>query len=144
MSFDPSSRRRSQTVLQQPPARAMQVSRSASHPWHDLSVGEEAPALFNAVIEIPRGSKVKYELDKKTGLIVVDRVLYSSVVYPHNYGFIPQTYCEDGDPLDVLVLMQVKAAVPASSRSPFLLVLRVITDADSLLLRPYLACPFGP
>lgn len=84
----------------------MQVSRSASHPWHDLSVGEDAPALFNAVIEIPRGSKVKYELDKKTGLVVVDRVLYSSVVYPHNYGFIPQTYCEDGDPLDVLVLMQ--------------------------------------
>jgi inorganic pyrophosphatase len=58
------------------------------------------------VIEIPRGSKVKYELDKKTGLIVVDRVLYSSVVYPHNYGFIPRTLCEDSDPLDVLVIMQ--------------------------------------
>lgn len=84
----------------------MHVSRSASHPWHDLSVGVDAPNIFNAVIEIPRGSKVKYELDKKTGLIVVDRVLYSSVVYPHNYGFIPQTYCDDGDPLDVLVLMQ--------------------------------------
>jgi inorganic pyrophosphatase len=58
------------------------------------------------VVEIPRGSKVKYELDKETGLCYVDRILYSSVVYPHNYGFIPKTLCEDGDPLDVLVLMQ--------------------------------------
>lgn len=80
---------------------------AASHPWHDLDIGEEAPQLFNAVIEIPRGSKVKYELDKSTGLLYVDRILYSSVVYPHNYGFIPQTLCEDNDPLDVLVLMQV-------------------------------------
>lgn len=58
------------------------------------------------MIEIPRGSKVKYELDKDTGLCFVDRILYSSVVYPHNYGFVPKTLCEDGDPLDVLVLMQ--------------------------------------
>ena len=58
------------------------------------------------MIEIPRGSKVKYELDKETGMLHVDRVLYSSVVYPHNYGFIPRTYCEDHDPLDILVLMQ--------------------------------------
>lgn len=58
-------------------------------------------------MEITKGSKVKYELDKKTGLIKVDRVLYSSVVYPHNYGFIPRTLCEDNDPMDVLVLMQV-------------------------------------
>jgi inorganic pyrophosphatase len=62
--------------------------------------------VCNTVIEIPRGSKVKYELDKDTGLCYVDRILYSSVVYPHNYGFIPKTLCEDGDPLDVLVLMQ--------------------------------------
>ncbi|CAL9095634.1 unnamed protein product [Musa textilis] len=58
------------------------------------------------VVEIARGSKVKYELDKASGLIKVDRVLYSSVVYPHNYGFIPRTLCEDGDPMDVLILMQ--------------------------------------
>ena len=62
----------------------------ASHPWHDLPIGDKAPELFYAVIEIPRGSKVKYELDKASGLLKVDRVLYSSVVYPHNYGFIPQ------------------------------------------------------
>ncbi|KAH9626767.1 hypothetical protein KSS87_022081 [Heliosperma pusillum] len=78
----------------------------AAHPWHDLEIGPNAPQVNNCVVEISKGSKVKYELDKKTGLIVVDRILYSSVVYPHNYGFIPRTLCEDGDPMDVLVLMQ--------------------------------------
>ncbi|CAL0311490.1 unnamed protein product [Lupinus luteus] len=78
----------------------------AAHPWHDLEIGPGAPSFFNVVIEISQGSKVKYELDKASGLIKVDRILYSSVVYPHNYGFIPRTICEDGDPMDVLVLMQ--------------------------------------
>jgi len=66
---------------------------------------------FHCVIEIPKGSKIKYELDKKTGLLWLDRVLHSAVHYPANYGFLPQTYCEDGDPLDVLVLGQ-EAVVP--------------------------------
>ncbi|XP_076925230.1 soluble inorganic pyrophosphatase 1-like [Bidens hawaiensis] len=79
---------------------------AAAHSWHDLDIGPEAPQVFNVVVEISKGSKVKYELDKKTGLIKVDRVLYSSVVYPHNYGFIPRTLCEDNDPMDVLVIMQ--------------------------------------
>ncbi|KAK6288070.1 hypothetical protein POUND7_014249 [Theobroma cacao] len=78
----------------------------AAHPWHDLEIGPGAPAVFNCVVEIGKGSKVKYELDKASGLIKVDRVLYSSVVYPHNYGFIPRTICEDSDPMDVLILMQ--------------------------------------
>ncbi|KAL9264891.1 Soluble inorganic pyrophosphatase-like protein [Drosera capensis] len=78
----------------------------AAHPWHDLEIGPGAPSVFNCVVEISKGSKVKYELDKTSGLIKVDRVLYSSVVYPHNYGFIPRTLCEDSDPMDVLVLMQ--------------------------------------
>lgn len=78
----------------------------AAHPWHDLEIGPGAPQVVNCVVEITKGSKVKYELDKKTGLIKVDRVLYSSVVYPHNYGFIPRTLCEDNDPMDVLILMQ--------------------------------------
>ncbi|CAM6097895.1 unnamed protein product [Calypogeia fissa] len=78
----------------------------AAHPWHDLEIGPEAPKIFNMVVEIGKGGKVKYELDKNSGLIKVDRVLYSSVVYPQNYGFIPRTLCEDNDPLDVLVLMQ--------------------------------------
>ena len=78
-----------------------------AHPWHDLPNNPDtAHEWFNVVIEIPRGSKVKYELDKPTGLLRVDRVLYSSVIYPANYGFIPRSYCEDKDPLDVLVLGQ--------------------------------------
>ena len=76
------------------------------HPWHDVTPGEHLPSEFNALVEIPMGSSVKYELDKKTGLLRLDRVLYSAVYYPANYGFIPQTYAEDDDPLDVLVLCQ--------------------------------------
>ena len=74
--------------------------------WHAVTPGESAPDYVNAVIEIPVGSKVKYELDKRSGMIRVDRVLYSAVHYPANYGFIPQTYCGDHDPLDILVLGQ--------------------------------------
>ena len=76
------------------------------HPWHEIKLGEQAPNKVPAVIEVPRGSNIKYELDKSTGLIRVDRTLYSSVFYPANYGFIPQTYCDDKDPLDILVLGQ--------------------------------------
>ena len=83
------------------------------HPWHSVSIGEKAPDLVTAVIEVPKGSKTKYELDKVSGLIKVDRVLFSSVHYPANYGFIPQTYCEDHDPLDILVLGQ-EPVVPLS------------------------------
>jgi inorganic pyrophosphatase len=81
------------------------------HPWHDVIPGEHLPQEFSAVIEIPLGSSVKYELDKPTGLIRVDRILYSAVYYPANYGFIPQTLAEDDDPLDVLVLCQ-ESVVP--------------------------------
>ena len=83
------------------------------HPWHDVPWGHDLREAFYAVIEIPEGSKVKYELDKPTGLLLTDRVLYSAVRYPANYGFVPQTYCDDGDPLDVLVLCQ-EALVPLS------------------------------
>jgi inorganic pyrophosphatase len=76
------------------------------HPWHDVSPGNELPRDFQALIEIPLGSNVKYELDKATGLLRVDRIIHSAVFYPANYGFIPQTYAEDNDPLDVLVLCQ--------------------------------------
>ena len=76
------------------------------HPWHDVDLGDKFPHVIPVVIEVPKGSKVKYELDKKSGLINVDRILFSSVVYPANYGFIPRTYCGDHDPLDVLVLGQ--------------------------------------
>ncbi len=75
------------------------------HPWHDLpNPMAGIDEGFNVVIEIPKGSKVKYELDKPSGMLKVDRVLYSAVHYPANYGFLPRSYCGDGDPLDVLVL----------------------------------------
>ncbi|GIW95352.1 MAG: inorganic pyrophosphatase [Pirellulaceae bacterium] len=80
------------------------------HPWHDVVPGDGLPLEFTAVIEIPTGSSVKYELDKTTGLLRMDRVLYSAVYYPANYGFIPQTLAEDDDPLDVLVLCQEAVA----------------------------------
>jgi inorganic pyrophosphatase len=77
------------------------------HPWHDYPVDERRlREQFPAIIEVPMGSKNKYELDKASGLLRLDRVLYSSVFYPANYGFVPRTYCPDGDPLDVLVFGQ--------------------------------------
>jgi inorganic pyrophosphatase len=80
------------------------------HPWHDVTPGEELPREYDTVIEIPFGSSVKYELDKVSGLIKLDRILFSAVYYPANYGFIPQTLAEDDDPLDVLVLCQETVA----------------------------------
>ena len=77
-----------------------------THAWHDVSPGNDLPRDFTAVIEIPLGSNVKYELDKPTGLLKVDRVLFSAVHYPANYGFVPRTLEDDGDPADVLVLGQ--------------------------------------
>ena len=77
------------------------------HPWHDTYVDDTVLATaFPVIVEIPKGSTNKYELDKETGLLRLDRVLYSAVHYPADYGFIPRTYCDDGDPLDVLVLGQ--------------------------------------
>ena len=80
------------------------------HPWHEVEIGAECPKIITAVIEVPKGSKAKYELDKKSGLIRMDRILFSSVHYPDNYGFIPQTLGEDHDPLDILVLGQLPVA----------------------------------
>ncbi|WP_323758162.1 inorganic diphosphatase [Roseivirga sp.] len=77
------------------------------NPWHDVSPGDHLPDIVNGIIEIPKGTRAKYELDKDSGLLILDRVLYSSVYYPANYGFIPQSYCEDRDPLDILILSQI-------------------------------------
>jgi len=78
------------------------------HPWHDVYIDEDQlEEVFPVVIEVPMGSKNKYELDKESGLLKLDRVLYSAVHYPANYGFIPRSFCDDGDPLDVLVIGQV-------------------------------------
>src|ERR1700748_2419399 len=81
-----------------------EVITNVLHPWHGVHYGEKAPRIVNAVIEIPQGSRAKYEIDKPTGLLVLDRVIYSSFYYPVNYGFIPQTYGDDKDSLDILVI----------------------------------------
>lgn len=73
--------------------------------WHDVSAGKKIPEQINVLVEIPKGSQNKYEVDKETGLVMLDRVLYSPMHYPADYGFIPQTLGEDADPLDALVLM---------------------------------------
>ncbi len=78
-----------------------------SNPWHAVAIGSMAPDIVNGIIEIPKHTRAKYELDKESGLLKLDRVLYSSVYYPANYGFIPQTYCDDHDPLDILILSQI-------------------------------------
>jgi inorganic pyrophosphatase len=74
------------------------------HPWHGVPSGSHAPRVVNAIIEIPQGSRCKYEIDKASGLLKLDRVIYSSFYYPINYGFIPQSYGGDKDPLDILVI----------------------------------------
>lgn len=86
----------------------MNTMQHVVHPWHGVEPGDQAPRLVNAVIEIPQGSRAKYEIDKKSGLLMLDRVIYSSFYYPTNYGFIPQTYGDDKDPLDILVISSLK------------------------------------
>jgi inorganic pyrophosphatase len=78
-----------------------------NNPWHKVSPGRNTPHLVNGIIEIPQNTRAKYELDKESGMLKLDRVLYSSMYYPANYGFIPQTYCDDKDPLDIVILSQI-------------------------------------
>ncbi|MFN0084942.1 MAG: inorganic diphosphatase [Blastocatellia bacterium] len=100
------------------------------NPWHDVELGDQAPEVFNCIIEIPIGSKVKYELDKATGLLRVDRVLSSSVHYPANYGFLPRTYCDDNDPLDVLVLGQETVVPLCIIRAKAIGVMQMIDQSE--------------
>ena len=110
-----------------------------SHLWHGISTGVNPPDDINVVIEIPSGSKCKYELDKIAGIIRVDRIIASAVYYPGNYGFIPQTLAEDGDPLDALVLSQISFHPGVVVRSRPIGVMRM-TDAgepdDKILCVP--------
>ena len=78
------------------------------NPWHEVHYGDKAPEIVKAIIEIPKGSKGKYEIDKESGLIKLDRALFSAVHYPANYGFIPKTYADDKDPLDILVITSLE------------------------------------
>jgi inorganic pyrophosphatase len=100
----------------------------AFHPWHDLELPADLTAAVPAVIEIPTGSKVKYELDKRSGLLLVDRILFSAVHYPANYGFVPRTYCGDGDPLDILVLCQEPIVPLAIMRAKLIGVMQMRDD----------------
>src|SRR6188508_3880053 len=77
------------------------------NPWHDIPSGNDPPKVINAIIEIPANERNKYELDKELGIFRLDRVLHSAVHYPGDYGFIPRTLADDGDPLDILVLMTI-------------------------------------
>lgn len=101
------------------------------NPWHHVSYGEDVPNRVNAIIEIPKGSRAKYELDKETGMLKLDRVLYSSVYYTANYGFIPRTYCDDGDPLDILVLSQIDMVPMVLVEAKIIGVMRMLDQGEA-------------
>lgn len=101
------------------------------HPWHEVRIGTNPPEHVNAIIEIPRGSRAKYEIDKESGLIKLDRVIYASMYYPLNYGFIPQTLGEDHDPLDIVVLTQVSVVPRCLIPSKVIGVMRMIDRGEA-------------
>lgn len=101
------------------------------NPWHHVSPGDHIPQEITGIIEIPKGSRAKYELDKESGLLRLDRVLYSSVYYPANYGFIPQTYCDDGDPLDILILSQIEFTPLCIVNAKVIGVMRMIDQEEA-------------
>jgi inorganic pyrophosphatase len=100
------------------------------HPWHGVSPGKGVPEIVQAVIEIPRGSRAKFEVDKASGLIRLDRVLSSSVIFPAHYGIIPQSYYDDGDPLDILVLCSVDVPPLTLIESRVIGVMRMKDNAE--------------
>jgi inorganic pyrophosphatase len=101
------------------------------HPWHGVPYGEKAPKFVNAVIEIPQGSRAKYEIDKDSGLLKLDRVIYSSFYYPCNYGFIPQTYGDDKDPLDILVITSLPVQAMTLMEAKVIGVMQMIDSGDA-------------
>ena len=109
--------------------------------WHNIAPALITPEDFTALIEIPMGSKCKYELDKETGLIKLDRVLYTSTHYPQNYGFIPRTYADDSDPLDVLVIMSTPVYPMTLIRCYPIGVMRMVDAGD--LDDKIIAIPFS-
>lgn len=101
-----------------------------NNPWHKVNIGENTPDVINGIIEIPKNTRAKYELDKASGLLVMDRVIYSSMYYPANYGFIPQTYCDDKDPLDVLILSQISVVPMCIVSAKVIGVMRMIDNGE--------------
>jgi inorganic pyrophosphatase len=104
---------------------------TVSHPWHGVPPGDQAPRIVNAVIEIPQGSRAKYEIDKESGLLKLDRVIYSSFYYPCNYGFIPQTYGDDKDPLDILVITSQSVQALCLMEAKVIGVMQMIDSGDA-------------
>lgn len=103
---------------------------TVSHPWHGVPYGENAPRVVNAVIEIPQGSRAKYEIDKDSGLLKLDRVIYSSFYYPCNYGFIPRTLGDDKDPLDILVITSLPVQALCIMEAKVVGVMQMIDNGD--------------
>jgi inorganic pyrophosphatase len=99
--------------------------------WHHVSAGDTPSDRVNSIIEIPKNSRAKYELDKETGMLILDRVLYSAVYYPANYGFIPQTYCDDNDPLDILVFSQLEVVPMCIVPSKVIGVMRMLDQGEA-------------
>ncbi|MFN3793907.1 MAG: inorganic diphosphatase [Chitinophagaceae bacterium] len=101
------------------------------HPWHGIHPGPNAPRVVNTIIEIPQGSRCKYEIDKDSGLLKLDRVIYSSFYYPINYGFIPQTYGGDKDPLDILVITSLAVQPLTLMEAKVIGVMQMVDSGDA-------------
>lgn len=109
----------------------MSTQHQTLHPWHGVPPGDNAPRTVNAVIEIPQGSRCKYEIDKPSGLLKLDRVIFSSFYYPCNYGFIPQTYGDDKDPLDILVITSLPVVPLTLMEAKVVGVMQMIDGGDA-------------
>jgi inorganic pyrophosphatase len=107
------------------------MMKNVLHPWHGVDAGAQSPRLVNAVIEIPQGSRAKYEIDKPSGLLKLDRVIYSSFYYPVNYGFIPQTYGGDKDPLDILVITSLAVQPLTIMEAKVVGVMQMVDSGDA-------------
>ena len=105
--------------------------RNNFNPWHQVSPHTESHDVVKGIIEIPKGNRAKYELDKESGLLRLDRVLFSSMYYPHNYGFIPQSYCEDHDPLDILILSQIEVVPLCIVEAKVIGVMRMLDNGEA-------------
>jgi inorganic pyrophosphatase len=101
-----------------------------TNPWHKVAIGKETPAVVNGIIEIPKNTRAKYELDKESGMLLMDRVIFSSMHYPANYGFIPQTYCDDKDPLDIMILSQIDVVPMCIVSAKVIGVMRMIDGGE--------------
>jgi inorganic pyrophosphatase len=105
--------------------------RNNFNPWHQVVPSTDSPDIIKGIFDIPKGNRAKYELDKESGLLRLDRVLYSSMYYPHNYGFIPQSYCDDHDPLDILILSQIEVVPLCIVEARVIGVMRMLDNGEA-------------